>query len=182
LRVLIGCEFSGAVRREFRKLGHEAYSCDILPAEDGGEHIQDDILKVISRRWDLAVFFPPCTYLCRAAARWHWGTPKQREAIRFVIKLWNSGIPRIGMENPVGALTKAFRKPNQIIQPWQFGHGEIKKTCLWTSGLPLLRPTRVVKGREPRVHWAAPGPDRWKERSRTLPGIARAMATQWGSI
>jgi len=181
LRVLVACEFSGVVRRAFRERGHIAYSCDLLPAEDEGEHFQCDVREVLSLSWDILIAHPPCTYLAVSGARWWAGRMmEQQAAIDFVGALIACGIPRIAIENPVGKLSSVWRKPNQIIQPWMFGHGEVKATCLWLAGLPLLRPTMIVSGREDRVHRAAPGPDRWKLRSRTYPGIAAAMAEQWG--
>ncbi len=184
MRVLVACEFSGVVRAAFRAAGHEAWSCDLLPAEDGGPHIQRDALAVAHYRiWDLMIAHPPCTYLAVSGARW-WSMRRSAQiaAFNFVKKLSEAPVAKIAIENPVGALSTLWRKPDQYIQPWQFGHGETKKTGLWLKGLPLLMPTKVVSGRKARVHLAAPGPDRWKERSRTLPGIARAMAEQWGGV
>ena len=186
MNVLVACEFSGAVRRAFRARGHNAWSCDLLPPEDGGEHIQDDVLDVLeetSGQWDLMIAFPPCTHLCVSGARW-WPQKlaRQTEALSFVARLMDAGVGKIAIENPIGKISTAIRKPDQIIQPWQFGHGETKATCLWLKGLPLLRPTNIVVGREARVHKMAPGPDRWRERSRTFAGIAEAMAEQWGNV
>ena len=185
MKVLIGCEFSGTVRNAFRALGHDAWSCDVLPAEDGSPyHIQDDVLGCLYGVWDLAIFHPPCTRLTVAGARWFKGREQeQAEAIAFVERLWNCGIPRIAIENPIGVLStrSTLGKPSQIIQPWQFGHGETKATCLWLENLPLLVPTNIVSGREARIHKMPPGPNRWKERSRTYAGIAAAMAQQWGT-
>lgn len=185
MRVLIACEFSGIVRRAFRALGHDAWSCDYLPAEDGSEfHYQKNVLDLLRvSRWDLMIAHPPCTRLTVAGARWFKGREQeQTEAIRFVEMLWCNPIPSIAIENPIGVLsTKSIlKKPDQIIQPWQFGHGETKATCLWLHNLPKLVPTDIVEGREARVHKEPPGPDRWKNRSRTFPGIAAAMAEQWG--
>ena len=184
MRVLIACEFSGVVRRAFRARGHDAWSCDLLPAEDGGEHIQGDALDFIDdRSWDLMIAHPPCTHLAVSGARWFRDKiVEQEEALEFVGRLINSEIPRTAIENPISIISSRFRKPDQIIQPWQFGHGETKATCLWLKNLPKLVPTKIVDGREPRVHFASPGPDRWKERSRTLEGIAAAMADQWGNL
>jgi hypothetical protein len=180
VKVLVACEFSGEVRRAFESLNHDAWSCDLLPAEDGRLfHIQGDVLEVLGGDWDLMVAHPPCTYLARSGARWHRGTLRQLEAVAFVRKLYDAPIPRVAIENPVGMLTSLWRPSDQIVQPWWFGHGERKATALWLKNLPRLQPTHVVDGRTPRVHWAAPGPDRWKERSRTLRGMARAMAEQW---
>lgn len=177
-----GCEFSGIVRRAFAAHGHEAVSCDLLPAEDDGPHIQGDVCGVLGDGWDLAIFHPPCTRLTVTGARWFKGREReQAEAIAFAEALWEAPIPRIALENPIGVLSTRSRlgKPTQIIQPWQFGHGEVKATCLWLKGLPRLIPTSIVAGREARVHREPPGPDRWKNRSRTYPGIAEAMAAQW---
>lgn len=185
MKVLIACEFSGSVRRAFRALGHDAFSCDLLPAEDGQEfHIQGDCIPVAaSRNWDLMIAHPPCTHLAVSGARWFKDKQaEQSKAISFVLALANAPIPRIAIENPISVLSSRWRKPDQIIQPWQFGHGEVKATCIWLKNLPVLKPTRIVDGRLPRVHYASPRPDRWKERSRTLPGIASAMAEQWGLL
>lgn len=185
MRVLVACEFSGVVRRAFQDLGHEAWSCDLLPAEDGSDwHYQGDVLGIIGQgNWDLMIAHPPCTDLAVSGARWFpqkRADGSQQRALDFVRALLDAPIPRIALENPVSIISSAIRKPDQIIQPWQFGHGEVKATCLWLKGLPKLVPTDIVDGRVPRVHHASPGPDRWKERSRTLPGIAAAMADQWG--
>jgi hypothetical protein len=186
MRVLVACEFSGRVRDAFRAKGHDAWSCDILETEgDPAYHLQMDVLGAIESilGWDLMIAFPPCTYLAVAGARW-WPDRQQEqyEALCFVDDLMNAPIPRIAIENPVGKISTAIRKPDQIIHPWQFGHGETKQTCLWLKGLPLLEPTNIVDGRVARIHRESPGPDRWKRRSRTYPGIAEAMAIQWGSI
>jgi len=182
MRVLVGCEYSGAVREAFRSLGHDAWSCDLLPSEDNSPwHMQCDVLGVLDDDWDLAVFHPPCTHLAVSGARWfREKVAEQAEAIRFVRLLLSAPIPRIALENPISVISSKVRKPDQIIQPWQHGHGETKATCLWLKGLQPLVPSHVVEGRSPRVHYMSPGPDRWKERSRTLPGIAAAMAAQWG--
>jgi site-specific DNA-cytosine methylase len=185
VRVLVACEFSGIVRDAFIAAGHDAWSCDLLPSERPGPHYQGDALIFAyekSQKWDLMVAHPPCTYLAVSGARW-WADRKreQLEAIRFILELAAAPIPRIAIENPIGKLSTAWRKPDQILQPWQFGHGEVKATCLWLKELRPLDPTDIVDGRAPRVHFASPGPDRWKERSRTLPGIAAAMADQWGA-
>lgn len=182
MRVLIACEFSGVVRDAFMRLGHDAWSCDLLPPEDGRLfHIQDNVLNVLDDGWDLMVAHPPCTYLARSGARWHKGTERQLKAAAFVRALYEAPIPRIAIENPIGMLTSLWRTSDQIVQPWMFGHGETKATALWLKNLPRLTPTNVVSGRKPRVHYAAPGPNRWRERSRTLPGLAAAMAQQWGA-
>jgi hypothetical protein len=159
----------------------------LLDAEDGDPyHFRRDVIELISKNspfrcWDLIVAFPPCTHLASSGARWWKDKPsEQARAVWFVQALMDAPCSRIAIENPVGKLSTAIRKPDQIIQPWQFGHGETKATCLWLKGLPKLAPTNIVSGCEPRVHHASPSPDRWKERSRTLPGIAKAMAEQWG--
>jgi len=182
MRVLVGCEFSGAAREAFRSLGHDAWSCDLLPAEDGSRyHLQCDVETLLDDGWDIAIFHPPCTYLASSGARWWSGRQEeQADALAFVRLLLDAPIPRIALENPIGRISTAIRKPDQIIQPWQFGHGETKATCLWLKGLALLRPTEIVDGREARIHKMAPGPHRWKNRSRTYTGIAAAMAFQWG--
>ena len=180
MRVLIGCEFSGIVRDAFRARGHFAVSCDLLPSERPGPHLQCDVLSVLADRWDLLIAFPPCTHLAVSGARWF--AEKQAEqayALAFVRALMDAPVPRIAIENPVGVISTRLRKPDQIIQPWQFGHGEVKATCLWLKNLPPLAPTNVVAGRHARVHREPPGPDRWKNRSRTYQGIADAMADQW---
>lgn len=183
MRVLIACEFSGVVRDAFTALGHEAMSCDLLPSETPGLHAQRDLLDLLidDDEWDLMVAHPPCTHLAVSGARWFKDKQQeQEEALAFVRALMDAPIPRICIENPVSVISTRIRKPDQIIQPWMFGHGETKATCLWLKNLPPLMPTNIVDGRAPRVHHASPGPDRWKERSRTLPGIAAAMAEQWG--
>lgn len=181
MRVLIACEFSGIVRDAFRSMGHDAVSCDLLPTEQPGPHIEGDVLKWLGAGWELMIAHPPCTHLAVSGARWFAGKQaEQEEALEFVRILLSAPIPRIAVENPVSIISSQIRKPDQIIQPWQFGHGETKATCLWLKGLPPLVPTHVVDGRTPRVHRMSPGPNRWRERSRTYPGIAEAMACQWG--
>lgn len=185
MRVLVACEFSGVVREAFRRRGHDAWSCDLLPAEDSPEHhIREDALNVITYwhgPWDLMIAHPPCTHLAVSGARWFKEKQaEQAEALEFVRKLLDAPIPRIALENPISIISSRIRKPDQIVQPWQFGHGETKATCLWLKNLPKLEPTNIVEGRTPRVHYASPGPNRWKERSRTMQGIADAMADQWG--
>lgn len=188
MKVLVACEFSGRVRRAFRALGHDAWSCDLLPAEDGDvNHFQRDVLSGLWGDgwgpWDLMIAHPPCTHLAGSGARW-WPTKKkeQVEALDFVRKLLDAPIPRIALENPVGKISTAIRKPDQIIQPWMFGEGEVKTTCLWLKGLPKLEPTDVVAGREQKCWKMGPSPDRWKKRSVTYQGIADAMAAQWGAV
>lgn len=182
MRILIACEFSGLVREAFRAKGHDAWSCDLLPSEMPGNHIQGDVLKHLYG-WDMMIAFPPCTHLAVSGARWFkqkTADGRQQEGINFFMKLANADIPKIAIENPIGIMSTVWRKPDQIIQPWQFGHGETKATCLWLKNLPKLQPTDIVAGRNPRIHRMAPGSNRAKERSRTYPGIAAAMADQWG--
>ena len=183
MRVLVACEFSGAVRRAFRAHGHDAWSCDLIDAEDGSEfHIKTDVIEVLKNNWDLLVAFPPCTHLCSSGARWFSKKANEQEmALGFVRQIMSAPIERIAIENPVGIISSRIRKPDQIIQPWQFGHGETKATCLWLKNLQKLNATRIVPGRDTRVHRCSEGPNRWKERSRTLSGIADAMAIQWGN-
>jgi hypothetical protein len=185
MRVLIACEYSGAVRRAFRERGHDAFSCDLLPAEDGSVyHLQGDAVEIArATDWDLMVAFPPCTDLAVSGAR-HFEAKRadgrQQAGVDFFLALARAPIPRIAIENPVSVISSLWRKPDQVIQPWMFGHGETKATCLWLKGLPHLVPTQIVSGRHPRVHLMSPGPDRANERARTYPGIAEAMAEQWG--
>lgn len=210
MNVLIGMEFSAVVRDAFITCGHDAWSCDLLDTEGrAGNHLKGDVCWALEgnlfkfpdavdirtgyhpliRKWDLAIFHPECTYLTNSGVRWlrteegRWA--KMEAAAKFFKELLDCGIPKIAVENPImhGYAKEIIgRQQDQIIQPWQFGHGEIKATCLWLKNLPKLWPTNIVDGRMPRVHYAAPGPDRWKERSRTLPGIAKAMAEQWGRL
>lgn len=183
MRVLVACEFSGVVREAFRAEGHDAWSCDLLPSKDLSHHLYTDVRNshVWSQHWDLMVAHPPCTHLAVSGARWFKDKPiAQQEALTFVRWLAALNIPRIAIENPISVLSTKWRKPDQIIQPWQFGHGETKATCLWLKNLPLLTPTHIVEGREHRVHREPPGPDRWKRRSRFYEGVAKAMAAQWG--
>lgn len=183
MKVLIACEYSGVVREAFRNRGHDALSCDLLPTEIEGPHYKGDVLDIIDDGWDLMIAHPPCTHLAVSGAR-HFAAKKasgvQDEALAFVHKLLDADIPRIALENPISIISTRIRKPDQIIQPWQFGHGETKATCLWLKNLPKLIPTNIVEGREQRVHLMPPSPNRWKERSRTFQGIADAMAQQWG--
>ena len=181
MRVLIACEFSGIVRDAFSARGHDAWSCDLLPTEMPGNHIQGNALAILGDGWDLAIFHPPCTHLAVSGSRWFkYKAVEQGEALEFVRKLLSAPIDRIALENPISIISSRIRKPDQIIHPWQFGHGETKATCLWLKGLPKLTPTNIVDGRVPRVHYEPPSPDRWKNRSRTFKGIAEAMAFQWG--
>ena len=193
MRVLIACEFSGMVRDAFLARGHDAVSCDLLPSASPGPHIQGDALERLGDGWDLLIAHPPCTYLSNSGVRWlYGGRGRVRDPVRwanmedganFFRAMLDAPIPRIAVENPVmhgHAKAIVGRDQSQTIQPWQFGHGETKATCLWLKDLPPLAPTQIVDGRAPRVHFASPSPDRWKERSVTLSGIAAAMAEQWG--
>lgn len=185
MRVFVPYEFSQIVTAALRRRGHDAYSCDLLPTEGNPAwHIQDDAMKHLDDGWDMMLFFYPCFNMAVSGARWF---DKKREAqkrdvanFKFLAEYDN--IPLIGGENPIGVLSTMYRKPDQIIQPWMFGHGETKATCLWLKNLPLLKPTNIVSGRTARVHREPPGPERWKNRSRTLTGIANAMAEQWGEL
>jgi hypothetical protein len=196
LRVLVACEYSGVVRRAFLARGCDAWSCDLLPSEDGSNrHIRGDARDLLHDGWDLLmVAHPPCTRLCNSGVRWLHTPPPGKTAGQMELELregaalfsafWNAPIPRVAVENPVmhghaKRLIENYAEPAQSVQPWQFGHGETKRTCLWLRGLPPLRPTNVVEGREQRVHRMPPSPTRWKERSRFFPGIAAAMAEQW---
>lgn len=183
MRVLIACEYSGVVRDAFIKLGHDAISCDLLPTDAPGPHYQGDVRDLLDYPFDLMIAHPPCTHLSVSGAR-HFAEKRidgrQQSAVSFFMMLAKSDIPMIAIENPVCIMSSLYRKPDQVIQPWQFGHGETKATCLWLKGLPLLQPTNIVEGREARVHKMAPSPDRWKERSKTFAGIGEAMANQWG--
>lgn len=187
MRVLVACEFSGIVRDAFAARGHDAWSCDLLPCENPdsfyGHHYKRPVEEVLNYCWDLMICHPPCTHLCVSGARWFAKKHlEQKAALDFVRLLLAAPITRIALENPVSVISSCVRKPDQIIQPWQFGHGETKATCLWLKNLPLLVPTNIVEGREARVHRMPPGPDRWRERSRTFQGIADAMAAQWSDL
>ena len=193
-RLLVACEYSGRVRDAFTAKGWDAWSCDLLPSErESGHHYQGPVEDLLNQHWDLLIAFPPCTYLCSSGM--HWTTRGKRDpqltedALAFVRLLLEAPVERIALENPVGCISTRIRKPDQIIQPWQFGHDASKKTCLWLKNLPLLQPTDVLPVPATGV-WGnqtpsgqnrlAPGPDRWKERSKTYEGIANAMAAQWG--
>ena len=191
MRVLVACEFSGTVRDAFLNLGHYAVSCDLLPTESKGPHLRCDVRDVLGDGWDLMVAHPPCTHLAVSGARWFKDKQvEQRSALAFVSTLLNAPIKMIALENPVSIISSRIRKPEQIIQPWQFGHPESKKTCLWLKGLPLLEATKVLP-LPPSGRWdnqtpsgqnkLGPSPDRWKLRSQTFQGIASAMASQWGT-
>ncbi len=185
MKVLVACEFSGIVTKAFREAGHEAYSCDFLPTEgDEDWHIQDDVMNHLwPNYWDLMIAHPPCQYLAVSGARWFKDRQKeQQDALYFVNELMKAPIPRICIENPVSVISSYIRKPDQIVQPWMFGHGETKSTCLWLKNLPKLIPTNIVEGREHKVHKEPPSPDRWKNRSRTYIGLAKAMTNQWGCL
>lgn len=181
MKVLIACEYSGTVRDAFIARGHDAISCDLLETETPGPHYRGPVEHLLTEKFDLMIAHPPCTHLAVSGARWFAEKRKeQAEALDFVRLLLGAQIPRIALENPVSVISSAIRKPDQIIQPWQYGHGETKATCLWLKNLPPLQPTKIVEGRKARIHMMPPGPDRWKERSRTYQGIANAMAAQWG--
>lgn len=183
MKVLVACEFSGRVRDAFAARGHDTWSCDLLPTERPGHHLQCDVRDVLGGGWDLMVAFPPCTHLAVSGARWFSEKQtEQREALDFVRLLMNAPIPRIAIENPVSIISTRIRRPDQILQPWQYGHGETKATCLWLKNLPKLKPTRIVAGRLARVHFEPPSPERAMNRSRTYTGIADAMAACWGSV
>ncbi len=182
--VLVACEESQAVTKELRRLGHEAYSCDIEPCSGGHPewHLQQDVTQLLKIRWDMVIAFPPCTDLAVSGARYFEQKRKdgrQQKSIEFFMMFANCGCPKTAIENPVGIMSGIYRKPDQIIQPWQFGHGETKRTCLWLKGLPKLESVDIVPGREQRVWKMPPGKDRAKMRSKTYPGIAKAMAEQW---
>ena len=184
MKVLIGCEFSQILTKTFRDKGHEAYSCDIIPTEGNPDwHIQCDVLDILNQKWDLAIFHPPCTHLAVSGARYFKEKMKdgrQQQAIDFFMAISNADIPKIAIENPIGIMSTVYRKPDQIIQPYMFGHPETKATCLWLKGLPKLVPTNIVEGREQRIWKMPPSDHRAKDRSRTYGGIAKAMAATWG--
>jgi site-specific DNA-cytosine methylase len=184
VKILVACEESQAVTIEMRRLGHEAYSCDIEPCSGGHPewHLQVDALELLKMKWDMILAFPPCTHLAVSGARYFEQKRKdgrQQAAIDFFMQFANADCSKIAIENPVGIMSTYYRKPDQIIQPWQFGHGETKKTCLWLKGLPPLISTEIVEGREQRIWKMPPSEDRAKNRAKTFPGIARAMAEQW---
>lgn len=196
MKILVACEYSGAVRDAFIKRGHFAMSCDLLPTDVPGPHHQGDVFEIIDRDWDLMIAHPPCTYLCSSGLHWNGRVAgrqeKTDEAVEFVRRLLNANIPRIALENPIGCISRLIRKPEQIIQPHQFGDDASKSTCLWLKNLPLLIPTKNIPPRiiDGKSRWAnqtdsgqnrlGPSDDRWKERSKTYQGIADAMASQWG--
>ena len=183
MKVLVACEYSGRVRDAFIEMGHEAWSCDLLPTDTPGPHYLADVRHVLNHGWDLMIAHPPCTHLAVSGARWFKErVQEQAEALEFVRLLMAAPIPSIAVENPISIISSKIRKPDQVIQPWQFGHGETKATCLWLKNLPKLTPTNIVDGRENRIHRMPPSADRWKKRSETYQGIASAMAQQWGAI
>lgn len=184
MRILVACEFSGIVRDAFSARGHDAWSCDLLPSEREGQHIIGPVESVLGDNWDLMICHPPCTHLAVSGARWFAEKKREQEAALMFVRrlLYATWIPMIALENPISIISTKIRKPDQIVQPWMFGHGEIKATCLWLKGLPKLLPTKIVQGREARVHREPPSPERWKNRSRTLTGLACAMADQWGNL
>jgi site-specific DNA-cytosine methylase len=183
MKILIACEYSGTVRDAFIRQGHDAMSCDLLPTDVPGPHYQGDVFDIIGKDWDMMIAHPPCTHLAVSGAR-HFPAKiadgRQQAALDFVQRLMDCGIKRIAIENPISVISSKIRKPDQIIQPWQFGHGETKATCLWLKNLPFLTPTNIVEGRENRIWKMPPSADRWKQRSKTFQGIADAMAEQWG--
>ena len=187
MKILIGCEFSGIVRDEFRKKGHDVWSCDLLQSDaDKTHHIQKDVREILDDGWDMGIFFPPCTHLCVSGARWFkYKKTEQKEALDFVSRLLSSPIDKIALENPIGIISTRIRKPEQIIQPYQFGHEETKATCLWLKNLPKLKPTKIMDVKNKNLtpsgqNKIGPSKDRWKIRSKTYQGIAQAMANQWG--
>ena len=202
MKVLIGCEESQAVCKEFRRMGHEAYSCDLLPCSGGHPewHLQMDVFDAIKLHdWEMGIFFPTCTYLTVSANKWYKDQPERKSgtlvgearqaAIKFFMDIYTCEIPKIAIENPIGVMSSEFRKPDQVLQPWMFGHGETKATCLWLRGLPKLKwfassdlfnEATISTGREQRLHKLPPSQDRAMIRSKTFPGISKAMAEQWG--
>ena len=185
MKVLVACEESQTVCKAFRARGHEAYSCDIQECSGGHPewHLKQDVTPLLKESWDMIIAFPPCTDLAVSGARWFAEKRKdgrQQSSIDFFMQFVNADCEQIAIENPIGIMSRLYRKPDQIIQPWQFGHGETKATCLWLKGLPPLKPTNIVDGREQRIWRMPPGPERAKERSKTFQGIAEAMADQWG--
>lgn len=186
MRVLVACEHSGVVRRAFAALGHDAWSCDVLPAEDESpNHIKDDVRKHLEEGWDLMVAHPPCTHIACSGGAWFAekrADGRQQEGIDFFMEMWNAPIEKVAVENPISIMSTVFQPPSQIINPWMFGHPECKATCLWIRKMPLLRPTAVVPEKDRIRGWSDNMPetkDRWKKRSRTFEGIAAAMAAQW---
>ena len=187
MKVLIACEYSGRVRDAFIRAGHDAMSCDLLPTDAAGPHYEGSLFDVIDYPWDLMIAHPPCTHLAVSGSR-HFDAKRmdgrQQSAVAFFMQLVRRSehIKRVAIENPVCVMSSLYRKPDQVIQPWMFGHCETKATCLWLKGLPKLEPTNIVEGRENRIHRMPPSADRWKKRSTTFQGIADAMAAQWGGV
>jgi hypothetical protein len=184
MKVLIACEFSGIVREAFKAKGHDAWSCDLLPTEIEGKHYQGDVMDIINEGWDMMIAHPPCTDLSVSGARWFPEKRKngsQERSIDFFMLFTNLDCPKVCIENPIGIMSRLYKKPDQIIQPWQFGHGETKATCLWLKNLPLLLPTKIVEGRDAKIHKMPPSTTRAKDRSRTYAGISHEMANQWGN-
>jgi len=184
MKILIACEYSGTVRDAFIQRGHDAMSCDLLPTDVPGPHYQGDVRDILNDDWDMMIAHPPCTYLCSSGLHWNnrrpWRAAQTEEALEFVQLLLEANIAKIALENPIGCISTRIRKPDQTVQPWQYGHGEVKATCLWLKNLSKLNPTNIVDGREPRMWKLPPSADRWKIRSETYKGIAEAMAEQWG--
>ena len=181
MKVLVACEYSGTVRDAFLRLGIDAMSCDLLPTESKGPHYQGNVLDILDQGWSHMIAHPPCQHLAVSGARWFKDKQQeQKDALEFVQQLMDAPVPHIAIENPISVISSKIRKPDQIIQPWMFGHGETKATCLWLKNLPKLHPTDIVEGREQRIHNLPPSKDRWKLRSLTYKGIADAMAMQWG--
>jgi len=182
MKILVACEYSGMVRDAFTAKGHNVTSCDILPTETEGKHYHGNVLDIINDGWDMIIAFPPCTDLAVSGARWFKekrADGRQQKSIGFFMMFANHDCHKIAIENPIGIMSTVFRKPDQIIQPWQFGHGETKATCLWLRNLPMLRPTNIVSGREQRIWKMSPSKNRAKNRSKTFLGIAKALATQY---
>jgi site-specific DNA-cytosine methylase len=181
MKILIACEYSGTVRDAFKAKGHDVMSCDLLDTDVPGNHYKGNVFDIVNDGWDLMIAHPPCTHLAVSGARWFKEKKEEQiEALNFVRMLLDAPIQKIALENPISIISSKIRKPDQIIQPWMFGHGETKATCLWLKNLPKLTPTDIVEGREQRIHKLPPTPDRWKIRSKTFEGIAKAMAEQWG--
>ncbi len=186
MKILVACEYSGTVRDAFIRKGHDAISCDLLPTDRPGPHYQGNVMDIINDGFDLMIAHPPCTYLCSSGLHWNKRRPERaaqtEQALQFVRLLLDADIPKIALENPIGCISTRIRKPDQTVQPWQYGHGEVKATCLWLKGLKKLIPTNIVEGRNPRMWKLPPSADRWKIRSTTYQGIADAMAEQWGIL
>ena len=186
MKALVGCESSGVIRDALIAVGVDAMSCDLLPTDRPGPHYQGDVFDVIDYPWDLGIFHFPCTNTSVSGAKHFaakWMDGRQAASVSLFMRGWKAAahIPRVAFEHPVSIMSSLFRKPDQIVHPWMFGHGEVKATCWWLRGLPLLVPTDIVEGREARVHKMPPSADRWKMRSETLPGVAAAIAAQWGA-